>query len=153
MHKRGFLGLTILAVVFVGSVVLCGEPDGRVIIRYEWPKKTDAEPDAPVLRLTLTAVVPLTDAHVAVALPSGIDLTLRAPGRAPALWPREGLGFAELAAGQTVVVDLQHIRAISDAILCGHREELGLEVMDEPVEPKRVVVDLLQGHVLVTLRR
>ena len=62
-------------------------------------------------------------------------------------------GEVLLGQRQTVVVDLQHIRAISDAILCGHREELGLEVMDEPVEPKRVVVDLLQGHVFVTLRR
>lgn len=110
MYKWGLRGLAILALVYAGSAAFPGEPDGRVIFRYDWPKKTDAEPNAPVLRLTMTAVVPLTDAHVAVRLPSGIELTVRAAGRAPAAWPREGLGFGTLAAGQTVVLDLDLVK-------------------------------------------
>ena len=106
MYKRVFPGLAILAVLFVASIGVPAEPDGRVIFRYDWPDKADANPDAPVLRLTMTAVVPLKDTRIAVTVPTGIELTVRAAGRAPSPWPREGLAVGQLAAGQTVVVNL-----------------------------------------------
>ena len=106
MYKRAFPGLAILAVLVLGSTAVAVEPDGRVAFRYNWPDKTEGNPDAPRLRLSMTAFVNLAESHLSAILPAGIELTVSAAGRAPAPWPEEGLAIGELAAGQTIVIEL-----------------------------------------------
>lgn len=106
MYKRVSPGRLILAAFVVISSALSHEPDGRVAFRFDWPEKSDASQGAPLLRLTLTAAVPLSEAQLVVTLPEGVELSVRAAGRAPMRWPLEGLKIGELAAGQTVVVEL-----------------------------------------------
>lgn len=128
------------------SLVVAHEPDGRVAFRYTWPEKTEATPDAPVLKLTITAVSPLKDAHLVATPPSGIGLTVRAPGRAALPWPRAGMDLGDLAAGQTVVVDLDLIKPAQGGGVMGFaleatsdgrkvREGVGVPVGAPGVEP------------------
>jgi hypothetical protein len=106
VYKGVFPGLAILASLVLGSTAVAIEPDGRVAFRYDWPDKTEGNPDAPRLRLSMTAIVNLAETHLSATLPTGIELTVRAAGRAPAPWPEEGLAMGDLAAGQTIVIDL-----------------------------------------------
>ena len=106
MYKRVFPGLAILAAVILGSAAVASEPDGRVAFRYDWLDNKEGIPEAPRLRLSMTAFVNLVETHLAATLPAGIGLTVQAAGRAPMPWPEEGLAIGDVAAGQTIVVEL-----------------------------------------------
>ena len=102
MYKRLFPGLLILAALVLGSAALAIEPDGRVAFRFLWPDGKDGE--APRLRLSMTAVTKLADAHLVARIPSGVGLSVR-DGAAGGIWPAEGLAIGDLAAGQSIVVE------------------------------------------------
>lgn len=106
MYRGVFQGLAISAALVVYSTSPAVEPDGGVALRYVWPDKADGNPDAPSLRLSLTAFINLAETHLSVTVPPGIQLAVHAAGRAPMPWPEEGLAIGSLAAGQTIVVDL-----------------------------------------------
>lgn len=110
MYKSVFRGIAILFALGLVSFVAASEPAGTVIVRYHWPDKTDRDPDAPRLRLSMTAAVNLTAARLTATPPTGIQLIVRAAGRAPASWPEEGLAIGDVAAGQTVLVELDVAR-------------------------------------------
>jgi hypothetical protein len=102
VYKRLFPGLLILAALILGSAALAIEPDGRVAFRFLWPDGKDGE--APRLRLSMTAVTKLADAHLVARIPSGVGLSVR-DGAAGGIWPAEGLAIGDLAAGQSIVVE------------------------------------------------
>jgi len=104
--RRLLLGMAIFAALALGVTALANEPDGRVAFRYDWPDKKEIGQDATRLSVSVTALVDLADTHLNAIVPTGIDLSVRAGGRAPALWPDEGLAIGELLAGKTIVVDL-----------------------------------------------
>jgi len=106
MSSRLLPRLAILAALIFGAPAVATEPDGRVAFRYDWPDKKEGEPDAPKLRLSMTAFVDLAAARLSATLPTGIGLSVQGAGRAPAPWPEEGLAIGDLAAGRTVVIDL-----------------------------------------------
>ena len=105
MSKRVLPGLAILAALIVGSTAVANEPDGRVAFRYDWLDNKEGIPEAPRLRLSMTAFVNLVETHLAATLPAGFGLTVQAAGRAPMPWPEEGLVIGDVAAGQTIVVE------------------------------------------------
>lgn len=105
-RRRAFRVLAILAALTLGSTAPAVEPDGRVVFRYDWPDTMDGDSAAPRLRLSMTALVDLSQMRLSVTVPTGIDLDMRAAGRAPAPWPEEGLTIGELAAGETIVLEL-----------------------------------------------
>ena len=104
MYKRVFPELLILAVFILGSAALATEPDGRVAFRYLWPDRKAGDPDAPRLRLTMTAVTQLADVHLVAMIPSGVGISVR-DGAAGGSWPTDGLAIGDLAAGKTFVVE------------------------------------------------
>jgi hypothetical protein len=106
VYKRVFQGLAILAAVVFAGAAPAKEPDGRVAFRYDWLDKLDGDTASPKLRLTITAFVDLKEAELRATLPAGIGLTLKAAGRAPAPWPEDGIALGDVAAGQTIVVEL-----------------------------------------------
>lgn len=106
MSKWGLPGLAFLAAMSLASTAVASEPDGRVAFRYDWISRADDSGAAPKLRLSVKAFVDLSDAHLRATLPAGIGLTVQAAGLAPAPWREEGLEFGKLAAGQTIVIDL-----------------------------------------------
>ena len=76
------------------------EPDGRVAFRYEWVGEK-ADPGKPrTLRVSVTALVPLDDARIEAAAPSGTDKLLSA-------WPPGGLALGGFAAGASSVLELE----------------------------------------------
>jgi hypothetical protein len=90
------------------------EPDGRVVIRHTWQEPQ--EPGSPrVLRLTVTPVVPVTEAALVAKLPEAASLAIlsaRIPGdgaRAPlaGAWPAAGLRLGDLDAGETIELELE----------------------------------------------
>ena len=103
---RGLPGLAILAAMSFASIAIASEPDGRVAFRYDWTAKTEDAAAAPKLRLSITSFVNLSETHLRATLPAGIGLTVQAAGMAPASWREEGLMLGDLAAGQTIVIDL-----------------------------------------------
>jgi hypothetical protein len=104
--------LAIVAALTLGSAASATEPDGRVAFRYVWPDKADGAPETPPrLRLSVTAFVNLAESRLRATLPVGIQLTVRAEGRAATPWPEDGLAIGELAAGETIVVDLDVAKA------------------------------------------
>ncbi len=153
MNKPVLHGLAIIAALTLGPTALATEPDGNVIIRYGWPEKSDTNPNPPGLRLTLTAVVPLTAARLTATHPAGFDLNFHSPPSAAAVWPREGLELGAIAAGQTVVVDLDVVKPAKGSGVVGFvleatagdhvvREGVGVPVGvpgPEPVERDGVV--------------
>jgi hypothetical protein len=106
VSKQGLPGLAILAAVFFASATMAFEPDGRVAFRYEWLAAADDAAAAPKLRLSVTAFVPLSETRLQATLPRGVAVVVQAAGRAPAPWPEEGLAIGGLAAGQTMVLEL-----------------------------------------------
>ncbi len=102
MFRRVFPGLMILAALVLTSSALAIEPDGRVAFRFSWPDGWDG--DAPRLRLSLTAVTQLSDAHLVAKIPPGIGLSVR-NGAGGGAWPDEGLALGSLAAGRSIVVE------------------------------------------------
>jgi hypothetical protein len=96
--------LAMLAVSVWSLAALAIEPDGRVALRYAWPdRKADAA--SPRLQVSVTAVTPLKDARLVARVPSGLSIALR-DGVATESWPAEGLVIGDLAAGKTVVLEL-----------------------------------------------
>lgn len=109
MYKRGLPILVVLAAMSFASIAMASEPDGRVSIRYEWIAAAAADDDAaakPTLRLSLTTYVDLSNARLRATLPPGIGLTVQAAGSARTPWNDEGIELGDLAAGRTIVVDL-----------------------------------------------
>jgi hypothetical protein len=100
---RGFAAFAVLA---VSVIVTAHEPDGRVAIRYDWPEAKAGENGPPKLRLTMTAVVDLTELRLTARIPTNVALRLSAAGRAPLPWPDEGLEIGHLGAGKTFVLEL-----------------------------------------------
>lgn len=149
MYKRGFPGLAILVAMTFASSAMASEPDGRIAFRYEWLDKVDADAATPKLRVTLTAVVGLTETQLKATLPAGIDLTVNALGRAPAPWPEDGMAIGDLAAGQTIVVDLD----VAKPEVGGGIVEFTLEaIIDGRVVRERVGVPVGLPGVAPTLR-
>ncbi len=108
MYKRGAPSRLIRAALVVMSVVSFAgahEPDGHVAIRYAWVDQPGRATGKPVLHLTMTAVVPLKNARVVMTLPAGIDVALLSGGNAAA-WPGTGMEIGDVAAGQTIAIDL-----------------------------------------------
>jgi hypothetical protein len=91
----------ILAALVLGVPATATEPDGRVAFRFAWPDGKDG--GAPRLRLTMTAVSPLTNARLTARLPAGVGLSLH--DAAGGGWPEAGLELGTFAAGRTVVVE------------------------------------------------
>jgi hypothetical protein len=106
VYKGGLPGLAILAAAAFASSVMASEPDGRVAFRYDWLDSADGGAAAAKLRLSVTAVVDLSETNLRATLPAGFGLTVLAAGRAPAPWHEEGLAIGDLAAGQTFAVEL-----------------------------------------------
>ena len=102
MCKRAFPGLMVLAAILIGSSAYAIEPDGRVAFRFSWPDGRDG--DSPRLRLSMTAVTQLADAHLVAKLPPGIGISVR-DGAGGGAWPDEGLAIGSLAAGRSIVVE------------------------------------------------
>ena len=96
----------VVGVLAAGLSSTAHEPDGRVAFRYEWLDAKAGETPEPKLRLMLTAVVDLGELTLSARVPSGVRLALRTAGRAAAPWPDEGIGIGALAAGASIVVDL-----------------------------------------------
>jgi hypothetical protein len=107
VYKRVFPGLLILAALVLGSAALAIEPDGRVAFRFSWPDGKDG--NAPRLRLSMTAVTNLADAHLVAKIPSGVGLSIRG-GAAGGAWPDEGLAIGSLAAGRSFVVEFDVLK-------------------------------------------
>jgi hypothetical protein len=105
VYRRLLLGLVVLSALVGVSQVHATEPDGRFVIRYSWPDRTETNPDASRLRLSLTAVVDMTDAQLTASIPAGVALTLREPGKAPQPWTDQGLPLGQLSRGQIVLID------------------------------------------------
>ena len=107
MCRREILrGLALVVALAAAVPINAHEPDGRVAIRYDWPEAKAGESGAPKLRLTLTAIVNVTELRVSATIPSGIGLLLRAAGAPPVPWPEEGLSIGDLPAGKSIVVEL-----------------------------------------------
>jgi hypothetical protein len=107
VYQRGSLGGLAIVVALVAAIPTSAhEPDGRVVIRYDWPEAKAGESGAPKLRLTLTAVVNVTELRLVAKVPLGIGLSLRAAGSAAVPWPDEGLSIGDLPAGRSIVVEL-----------------------------------------------
>jgi hypothetical protein len=104
--KASLRGLAILAATIFASTALATEPDGRVAFRYEWIAKPDDAGAKPVLRLSLTTFVDLSEAQLRASLPAGFGLTVHSGGRAPSPWREEGLELGVVPAGRTIVIDL-----------------------------------------------
>jgi len=102
---KHFTGVAILAALLLGTVAKAVEPDGRVAIRTAWPDRKHGDAASPRLQVSLTATTSLKDARLVARIPSGIGLALR-NGAVAGRWPAEGLVIGDLAAGQTIVVDL-----------------------------------------------
>jgi hypothetical protein len=96
--------LAIVVALALGSTLFAVEPDGRVVIRYAWPDRTENDAEAPRLRLSMTAVTELSSVRLVARIPSGVGLTVRG-GAGSGLWPADGLSIGSLAAGQTVVME------------------------------------------------
>ena len=82
------------------SSAQASEPDGRVAFRYQWV----VDPDAPKgetrhLRLSITPLVPITDARIDAQAPSGATTFLRS-------WSATGIALDGLAVGAATVIDL-----------------------------------------------
>jgi hypothetical protein len=92
------LGAALLAVAH--------EPDGRVAIRYDWIDAKEGQSSEPKLRLRLTAVVDLSELTLSAKVPSGIRLAVRAEDRAAAPWPDDGIPIGALAAGGSIIIEL-----------------------------------------------
>lgn len=107
MSKRRILtGFAAFAVLAVSVTGLAHEPDGRVAIRYDWPEAKAGENGPPKLRLTLTAVVDLTELRLTAKIPKNVALRLSATDRTPLPWPEEGLEIGDLNAGKSIVLEL-----------------------------------------------
>jgi hypothetical protein len=121
LPSRGRLlrrGLTVFVVV-IALLAECArigahEPDGRVVLRYAWAPAASADGSRP-LRVSITAVVALSDVQVTAKIPDRTSVAIRAlhvAGRASSgppdpRWPDAGLNVGPLAPGQTVVFDLE----------------------------------------------
>ncbi len=146
--RKGVGGcLALVALLALGLPVAAGEPEGRVAFRYVWVDNADSASTVPLLRLTINAVVPLGEAHLSASIPKGVQMSVRAAGRAPTPWADEGLTLGSLAAGQTVVVDLEVARPASgggliefqlDAVRDGQtvHEGVGVVVGQPGITPK-----------------
>ena len=98
MRRETVRGLVLLACT-VGAVAWGREPDGRVAFHYEWVGDK-AEPGLPrKLRVSITALVPLDEARIEAAAPSG-------PAKLLTAWPPEGLAIGGFAAGTSSVIEL-----------------------------------------------
>jgi hypothetical protein len=108
-----FVCTLIATVLFTVSLTLAHEPDGRFAIDYKWladPAQGSPRP----LRITVTAIVPLKDVRITGKTPASTSLGVRtmqwagAPA-AGAPWPDAGVGLGAVAAGQTIVFELEVI--------------------------------------------
>ena len=95
-----FQGIAAAAVLGAALLAAAHEPDGRVAIRYDWLDAKEGESPEPTLRLTLTAVVDLSELELSAKVPNGIRLAVRAEDRAAAPWPDDGISIGALAAGR-----------------------------------------------------
>ncbi len=105
--RKGMRPLFALVVALAaGSAAMAVEPDGLVAFRYAWHDDHDGNSNAPLLRLSITAVVPLAETRLTAAVPPGLTLTLRAARFGSGAWPVEGLAIGDLFSGETIVFDL-----------------------------------------------
>jgi hypothetical protein len=116
------------------------EPEGRIAFRYQWV----GDPDAPKgetrhLRLSITPLVPLTDARIDAESPSGANAF-------PRSWSAAGIALDGLAVGAATVIDLEvvepksggeiltfSIRALDNGLPV--RESVGIAVGTPGVPP------------------
>ena len=107
MSRSAFFCLAAAVAIAVGVPAIAAEPDGRVVFRYEWIDDKDAPAETARLRLSVTSVVPLEDAQLRATLPNGVALAVRLNGLAAAApWPAAGVEIGALAAGETIVLDV-----------------------------------------------
>ena len=86
------------AVLGAALLAAAHEPDGRIAIRYDWLDEK--------LRLTLTAVVDLSELNLSAKAPHGVRLAVRAEDRVAAPWPDDGIPIGALTAGTSIVIEL-----------------------------------------------
>lgn len=104
MSQRVLPVLWILALLVLGPSASAIEPDGHVAFRFAWLDGKDE--DSPRLRLSMTAVTELKDAHLVAKIPVGIGLAVRG-GAFEGASPDEGLVLGGLAAGRSIVVEFE----------------------------------------------
>jgi hypothetical protein len=73
---------------------LASEPEGRIAFRYQWLK------DPERLRLSITTLVPITDARLEAKSPSGAATFLKS-------WSPAGLALDGLAVGVPTILELE----------------------------------------------
>jgi hypothetical protein len=102
------------ALLLAAGGVGAREPDGRLALRYAWsgPPESGA---SRTLRVTITSIVAVTDVRITAGIPPAASVSIRglrvsgvqplavAEGR----WPDTGIALGDLAAGATVVLDLE----------------------------------------------
>ena len=147
MYKKAFRSFAAAAAIALGMSAAAAEPDGHVSFRYSWVNDKDQPQAAPKLRLSVTAIVNLTDSTLRAALPNGVALAVRTAGAAEARWPDEGFSLGSLSAGQSLDFDLDVTKppsggGIVEFFLQGSadgrvvREGVGVPVGTIGVEPK-----------------
>jgi hypothetical protein len=119
---------------------LASEPDGRIAFRYAWINVPDT-PKGEVrrLRLSVTPLVPITDARLDASAPSGASTFLKT-------WAAGGIALDGLAVGAPTVVELDvvepkeggeiltfSVRGLSDGIPV--QESVGVPVGTPGVAP------------------
>jgi hypothetical protein len=119
----------VIALVF-GSSAVASEPDGRVAFRYAWPDGRDGVSSAHRLELSITAVVTLTDTQLNATVPPGIALSLHATRFGAGSWPVEGLAIGDIAAGETIVIDLDVAKPAQGGGIVGFSLQASSEGLD-----------------------
>src|SRR5262245_40910855 len=144
---RGLLkGVVVAAALAVGAGVCAHEPDGHVVIRYDWVEPPAGETAPPKLRIVLTAVVDVRGLKLDARLPAGVGIAVRGAQRMPLPWPADGLQVGDLDAGRSVVLDLDVEKPASGGGIVGFaltgqaggmalHEGVGVSVGAPPVEP------------------
>jgi hypothetical protein len=120
---------------------LASEPDGRIAFRYAWVSVADAPKDeVRRLRLSITPLVPITDARLDASAPSGAPTFLKT-------WAAGGIALDGLAVGAPTVLELEviepkvggeiltfSVRGLSDGVPV--RESVGVPVGTPGVTPQ-----------------
>jgi hypothetical protein len=119
---------------------LASEPDGRIAFRYAWVTAADAPKDeVRRLRLSVTPLVPITDARLEATAPSGASTFLKT-------WAAGGVALDGLAVGAPTVIELDvvepktggeilsfSVRGLSDGVPV--QESVGIPVGTPGVAP------------------
>lgn len=97
----------VVAVLGAALTSAAHEPDGRIVIRYDWLDAKAGESPDPKLRLMLTAVVDVSELTLSARVPQGVGLAVRAAGHSATPWPDDGIPIGALAAGRSIVFELE----------------------------------------------